>query len=222
MPLQSARQEQPGNVGAGDEKQERHRTEQRHEESPAVAIEDVLHRRRGGTDALKRRIRLRQSTGDRGDFGLRRRKRRPVAQARECVSGTVGRARFVWRHAEPEVDVRVQVVVGLARGARIREEPDSSRHHADDRERRWHPAHADRAPDDVGIAAERTLPKVVTQDDGRRRRVGTSELPVGELPAEDRPEPEHAEVIRRDDHPAHRLAAVGQHEKVEGPPIDRG
>ena len=47
VPLQPARQEQARDVGAGDEEDERHRSEQRHQQTPAVAIEDVLHRHDG-------------------------------------------------------------------------------------------------------------------------------------------------------------------------------
>ena len=128
---------------------------------------------------------------------------------------------FVRRHSEPEIHVRVQVVVGLARRARVGEEPDPSRHHADNRQRGWHTAHADGASDDVRIAIELALPEVIAEDDGRWRCLGAAELRVDELPAQDRPQPEHAEVVRRDNHPAHRLAAVGQHEKVERPAVDR-
>ena len=42
MPLQPARQQQAGHVDAGDQKHERDRSEQRDQQSPAIAIEHVL------------------------------------------------------------------------------------------------------------------------------------------------------------------------------------
>ncbi|MGH2603665.1 MAG: hypothetical protein ACRDJ9_30300, partial [Dehalococcoidia bacterium] len=120
MPLQPSRQKQTGDVGAGNEKQERNGSEKRHQESAPVAIEDVFHRRGGGTDALKRRVGLPQPGGDRGELRLRLCERRTIPQARDGVPGTVGGPRLVRRHAEPEVDMRVQVVVGLARRSRVR------------------------------------------------------------------------------------------------------
>ena len=76
-----------------------------------------------------------------------------------------------------------------------------------------------RLTDDIRIAVELPLPQVVAEDDRGRWHVGTAELGLGELPAEDRAQAEDAEIAGRDDHAAERLAAVGQDEKVERPPV---
>ena len=208
MPLQPAGQQQAGDVGAGDQKHDGHRSEQRHEQPAAGAIQHVLHRRDSRADALQRRIGLRRPCRERGELGPRRLDRRIAAKPRDRVPGAACRPRLVRRDAEPEVDERVEIVVGLARCARVGKEADPGRHHADDRQRRRHPAHADGASNDGGIAVEFALPEVVAEDDGGRRSIGTPQLAVHELAAEHRPQSEHAEVAGRHHHPAHRRAAV--------------
>ena len=220
--LQAARQQQPRHVGAGDQEDDRDRAEERNQQPPAVAVEDVLHARDPRRDPLQRRLGLRHASGNRGDLGLRLIDRRAVPQPRDHVAGAERQARLVGRGAEPEIDRRVDVVVRFRRGRGIREEPDPRRHDADDRQRRRHPAHTKGLADDARIAVELALPEIVADDDGRRRHVRPAELGVRELAPEDRTDAEDLEVIGRHDHAAHRAAAVGQDQEVERPAVDGG
>ena len=152
LPLEAAREEEPADVGARDQEQQADRAEERDEQALTLPIEDRSHRRRGRGEAGEPGIGRGDAARHRGELALGLRRRHPGLQAGDGVAGAALRAGFVRRHGEPEVDLGVQVVVGLGRGAGIGQEAQAGRHHADDRQGRRHPAERDRTAQDVLVA----------------------------------------------------------------------
>ena len=219
LPLKPTGQQKPGDVGAGDEEDQRDRAEERHEQLPPVAIQDVGNWRCRGRQALQARIRADEPGANRGRLRLRLAGRCPTPEPGNNISSGQFRARLVRRHREPEVHAGVEVVVWLARGAGIGKKTKSRRHDADHRQGGGHAADANRLPDDVRIAVEFSLPEVIAENDRRRRRLEVLSLGIQELAAENRLHPQHSEVVRADDHPTQRLTPVVPDQEVEAPPI---
>ena len=126
---------------------------------------------------------------------------------------TLLRRRVLWCcDRQPEIDLRVQVVVRLAGSARRRQEPQPRWHYAEHRPR-LHAAQPHRLAHDGRIPAKLALPEVVTQDDPGV----VSGVRLDERAANLGLHAHYAEVPRRHPHPFLRLAAVLQHQEIERP-----
>ena len=228
LALQAAREQQAADVGAGDEEQQADGAEQRHQQALTLGVQHGAHRPGGRREPGEPGIGLGDAGRHGRDLGMRVRGRRTRLQPRDDVAGAALDGGLVDGHREPEVDLGVEVVVRLGGGARIGQEAQARRHHADDGERRGHPAERHRLADDPRIAAELALPEVVAEQDRRRRRArlpGRARLARfggRERPAHEWTNPDDVEEVAGHDHAAERAAAIAAHQEVEGPAIERG
>ena len=179
------------------------------------AVNDTHQRR----EAFEVAIGLRLACGKNRQLGLRRFERHAVLQSTDHVPDRLLQIPRIGRGRHPEINLAVDVVVGLLRRSRRWKKSDARGHHADDGRRRVAAAHPDRLADDVRIAVELALPQLVAQDDGRRwRHAGFGVL---ERPAQRRLEADHAKIVARDHHALERFAALIVDQEIERPGVCR-
>ncbi len=202
-----AREQHVGDVGAGDQEDERHRRQEHEERRPDVSDHGLLERSDGHVAVGAGELLL-QAPGDRRHLGPREVERRPALQAREhpealpsAVGGAgsedVGRPELGSRRPE-------------------RREVEALRHDPDDRVGLAVQVH--RLPEDLRVAGIAPLPEAVAQHD--------LVFPAGFLlfrqedaPVE-RPDSQHREDVRRHPESLHalRLRAARQ---VRDPEVRR-
>src|SRR5438132_14318918 len=82
-------------------------------------------------------------------------------------------------------------------------------------------ADVNRFANDIRIAVEPPLPKIVSENDRRGRRMRGRDFRSREFMTEHRLDSEHREKVLGHSHSAERFAPVGQYQKVKSPTVQR-
>ena len=201
----AAREQEVGDIGAGDKQQGDHGPEHEVEAAADIAGGEVARHQRAETQAgVGRRMRRGEPRGDRVELCL---------DLLECDAGLDSRV------DDPAVFAAAPFLGLFGDGERLPEvvrfgETEILRHHAD--HGRGVVVERDRLPEHVGAAAERFLPQRVAEDDDRR---GAGLVLFGlERAAEHGLHAKRPETIDRDPSAEHAFRAVAAVEDVGAVP----
>ncbi len=203
-PRRRAREQEVGDVGAGDQKHEADRAQEREEDGPKLPDELLLQRHDADAGARVRlRVVRRDARGDRLHLRARRLKARARLQTRDDLNPVpVARAGLL----RADLQRRPQLGVAEAREAEARGQDADYRATA--------AARRDRLADDTLVAAVAPLPELVAQqhDAGAARRF----VALDEGSPAQRGHAERVEEVRADRRALHALRAFAAREREEG------
>ena len=219
--MEPAGEQQTGDIAAGDQEHERYRAQQRYQQSATFVIQLVLHQQDLGRDSFQVRICLCVPAGQRRYLRLGLLQHGSIPQPGYRIPTPVLGPRLVRSHGQPEIHEGVDVVVGFARGGRIRQKTHAGWHHTHHRERRRLAADVNWFANNIRVAIETPLPKIVPENDRRGRRIRGRDFRFREFVTEHRLDPEHLEKVFGHNHSAERFAPVRQHQKVKSPTVQR-